>query len=108
MGWPKHDMATCIPVSPHRKELPTEAAKREVKEEVGIEILNPIYLGEYLSTRQYKRDTVYCFYTSVKESFFKIDNQEIEEAQWFLKSNIPNPHSFAVDEILRIVEKSQN
>lgn len=86
----------------NKNETPQNGAIREASEEVGINAKSPKYLGEYLSTRQNKRDTVYCFYTKVNSTEFKIDPSEIEEAQWFGISDIPQEQSPAVQGILKL------
>ncbi|KKT42310.1 MAG: ADP-ribose pyrophosphatase [Candidatus Giovannonibacteria bacterium GW2011_GWA2_44_13b] len=84
----------------NRAESAEEGARREVLEETGISLPELIYLGEYKSTRQYKRDTVYCFYAKVNSVSYKIDPVEIEEVRWFAFDNIPSFRSKAVDEVL--------
>ena len=87
-----------------RNEQPERAAQREAVEEVGIEVTSPIPLGEYFSTRQYKKDTVYCFYSSTHSDYFKIDNDEVSEAAWFVKNSIPEQRSSAVDKVLNLYQ----
>lgn len=66
-----------------------EAAKREAFEEVGITLLAPEYLGSYFSERQYKKDTVYCFYKKVDSDYFQIDDDEVEYIRClFLKKKL--------------------
>ena len=86
----------------HQGETPEKAARRETQEEVGIIAKELILIGEYQSTRQYKRDTVHCFYGKVQNDFFKIDNNEVLEAGWFAISDIPVMRSFAVAEVLNL------
>jgi 8-oxo-dGTP pyrophosphatase MutT (NUDIX family) len=88
-----------------KNESPQEAAHRETLEEVGIVLSESTYLGEYTSRRQHKRDTVYCFHGVVSNSNYHIDPQEIEEAKWFPLSNIPEPTSFAVSEVLELYKE---
>lgn len=83
-----------------KNESTEKAVRREVLEEVGIMLGEVRYLGEYISTRQYKRDTVHCFHTVVHDRNFKIDNNEVCEAKWFSKA--PTPHASAVDEVLKL------
>jgi len=88
-----------------RKEAPKDCAKRETKEEVGIVLQDLIYLGKYLSTRQYKLDTVYCFYSKTNAANFNIDEDEVAEAKWFSLSEIPQFKSAAVEEALNLYKK---
>lgn len=88
-----------------KDETPEAGAKRETREEVGIFLENLIYLGTYFSRRQYKKDTVYCFYSKIDNDLFQIDNDEVEEANWFAPKEIPEFHSVAVKDILALYEK---
>lgn len=81
-------------------EAPEKAVHREVLEEVGIEIVSPILLGEYFGTKQYKRDTVFLFYVNVDSNYFKIDNDEVSEAAWFAEKEIPEPRASVVGRAL--------
>lgn len=85
-----------------KNELPEKAAQREAREEVGVEFVNPIALGDYFSARQYKQDTVHCFYGRVHNNYFKIDNYEVLEAAWFSEADIPELRSSAVDKTLNL------
>ncbi len=72
-----------------RRETPEQAVVRECKEEVGIEIFNLGYLGNFLVENEYKRDTLHCFTAKAKSLDVKIDNFEIVEARWFPISALP-------------------
>ena len=82
-------------------ETPEEAACREIKEEVGIIIEHPKFLGSFFHTPEYKRDTVWCYYKKVNSLDFKIDPFEIAEAKWFPIKNLP-PHSPAANKTLEL------
>lgn len=83
-----------------RSETPKKAAQREALEEVGIALETLIPLGKYFNTRQYKRDTVYCFYGKTDNDYFEIDTNEISEAAWFSISDIPAMRSRSVGAVL--------
>ena len=89
----------------HRNETPEEATKREVREELGIDIQNIKKLGEYESTREYKRDIVYCYHAEVPNSDFTINESEISKAEWFSQKDIPEFRSSAVNKILNMYKK---
>ncbi len=91
--------------SKKKNETPEAGAKREAKEEVGIFLENLVYLGDYFSRRQHKRDTVYCFYSKIDSDLFQIDNDEIEEGRWFALETIPEFHSAAVEDLLALYKK---
>jgi len=87
-----------------RRESPADAARREVREEVGIALRDVEPLGEYFSTRHYSKDTVYCFRARVENTDHQIDGKEILEARWFAPDAIPEERGAAVDEVLRMLE----
>ena len=85
----KHNLWTLPGGGVRNTETFQEAAVRETKEEVGIELSNPVKIGVYGNTHEYKKDTVEVFYKQVPSSFFKIDGIEIREAKWFAKDSLP-------------------
>ncbi len=87
-----------------RKETPEQAAIREVAEEVGVTLDAVEPIGVYFNRREYKRDTVYCFRSSVTDHAHKIDPFEITEAAWFRADELPSFRGPSVDEILDLLE----
>ncbi len=85
-----------------KNEKLEDAARREVKEELGIEIGNIQKLGFYNSTAEYKKDTVYLFRAHVDEKDFK-KNHEVSMAQWFPKDGLPEHTSTAIRKILPLI-----
>jgi ADP-ribose pyrophosphatase YjhB (NUDIX family) len=88
-----------------RGETPEEAAKREIAEEVGITVGGLRAIGDYYSTRQHKRDTVYCFAASVESAEHDINAAEVAEARWFAPTEIPSSHAMSVDRIMAMMER---
>lgn len=88
-------------------ERPVETAHREALEEVGIDTADWKEIGEYQSRREHKKDVVYCFYVMVASPEFQIDNDEVSEARWFSKDEIPENRSFAVEEVLTLYGASR-
>lgn len=73
----------------HKNEKDADALHRELSEEVGISSINgEATLGEYVNTREYKRDTIVVFvvrdYTMKTKSHF-----EIAESNFFDPSSLP-------------------
>ena len=66
-----------------------DVAKREVKEEVGIDIYDIKCVGEYIVEAQYKIDRVSLCVAKTKNKKYKIDGVEILEARWFSVSELP-------------------
>lgn len=73
---------------------------REVKEEVGLILQKPIQVGSYVSTLEYKKDTIHLFLAKTNELHIKKNTLEILEAAWFKKENIPENRSKALDAVL--------
>jgi|SRR3989344_1216426 len=86
-----------------RNEKPEAAAMRETFEEVGVTLPTLKYLGKYHHEKQYKKDTVYCFFSEVASFEYIIDNDEIEEAGWFFPSDIPLNRSRAVQIMIDLI-----
>lgn len=82
-----------------------KAGIRETKEEVGIEALNLVEMGEYKSDSNYRKNIVKCFYLDVNSDFVKIDNFEIIDSCWCNLEELPLDCSFAVPKILEIYKK---
>lgn len=85
-------------------ETPEAAARREAQEEVGVAPGKLTYLGNYLTAKEYKRDTVQCFFGTVDTPRFHIDQQEIEEAGWFSLPDIPTFQSHAIQKVFGLLK----
>ena len=83
-----------------RGETPEVGMRREIMEEVGIQLDAVDYLGSYFNSREYKQDTVYCFYAQVLNDAFMIDSFEIEEARWFPRTELPVFFSSSLPKVL--------
>lgn len=83
----------------HKHETPEQAAVREIKEELGIEIQQLDYLlGQYSNTKEGKNDTVYCFIVELDsqiELSRKKLNFEISDMIWSSVSDFPQDTSRA-------------
>lgn len=90
-----------------KDESAEEAVKREVMEEVGIEIIDFQKIGEYTSAKEYKRDTVTVFMAKVNSKEFKIDHSEISQASWFDLNNLPIDISDYFKNILNMINTSR-
>jgi 8-oxo-dGTP diphosphatase len=64
-----------------RHETPEQAARREVREELGLEIGALTHLGEYRTDRLGNRDTAQIFSTVVREASIRA-SAEIDEYIW--------------------------
>lgn len=88
-----------------RKESSLDAATREAKEETGVTVINPIFIGFYKSRVEYKNDTVEVYVASADTLEVKIDPFEIKEAKWFSLDELPENRTPSVDRILDFYAK---
>lgn len=74
-------------------ETPEQAATREIKEELSIDLIQtPKLLGKVESTIEYKRDTIHVLTVELNQETKKriqIDQVEITESKWFPLSDLP-------------------
>ena len=70
-------------------EKPEEAAKREVKEEAGLDVENLIYIGKRFNTNQYKKVDVFYYMAKTNNPDLIIDGQEVVDAGWFRLDELP-------------------
>ena len=79
----------------NKNERPEEAVKREVMEEVGIEVEGLRKIGEYTSNHEFKRDTVTVFRGMSRKKELVIDSSEISEAEWFKLNDLPEVSEYS-------------
>lgn len=87
----------------NKNETLEEAIRREVFEEVGIKLGEIKKVGEYISTKEYKIDTITVFHALVPSLEFKIDGGEIIEAGWFERNNLPHDRSPKLEMFLSFI-----
>jgi mutator protein MutT len=78
-----------------RGEIAEDAVKREVMEETGILVKNVRQIGQFESTREYKRDNITVFAGEAVNKELNIDHGEILEAKWFFLDNLPEMSEIA-------------
>lgn len=88
-------------------EMPEAAAKREVMEEVGIQLHTVRRLGEFISELEYKKDHITVFAGNVEDKDFRIDPKEILEARWFSMNGLPEMSEIARKVIEMMKDSSQ-
>jgi ADP-ribose pyrophosphatase YjhB (NUDIX family) len=71
-----------------RSESPADAARREVREEVGLEVEELTLVSTHVSTAEGKRDTIFLF-TALVHGTPRIDDLEVEEARFFPLDALP-------------------
>jgi ADP-ribose pyrophosphatase YjhB (NUDIX family) len=87
-----------------RSEAPAEAARREVREEVGLAVEQLRLVSTHFSRAEGKRDTIYLF-SARAEGVPAIDALEVAEAAFFPLERLPEGTSPAA--LRRIAEHRQ-
>lgn len=86
-----------------RNESVEGAVRREVREELGIELDNLKHLGICKNNAEYKKDTIDVFSASTDNANFKRNIWEISEVQWFEKNNLPPVMSSVTQRIIQFL-----
>lgn len=90
----------------NKGESSLDAAIRETKEEVGLDVKDLIYVGSYESTKDYKQNTVEIFFCKSSIVETRIDPIEIEKAEWFTRSEFPvKDKGSSLDKIFEIYDE---
>src|ERR1700758_4241921 len=73
-----------------RHELPLNAARREMHEELGRDIADWDALGELSASADHPRDNLHLFRASLPDRTLDIDLTELAEAVWFPQDALPH------------------
>jgi ADP-ribose pyrophosphatase YjhB (NUDIX family) len=84
-----------------RHELPGEALARELREELGIEVSDPVLLTTFNGPRQYSNNRVSFFGVALTSRDIKRDPVEIAEVRWCDPTDPPRPLGWYAQEALR-------
>jgi 8-oxo-dGTP pyrophosphatase MutT (NUDIX family) len=83
-----------------RRELPIEAARREMREELGRRIDDWQHLGVLYMTTNHHRDNLHMFEARLADRELDIDLIELAEAGWFPRDDLPPDIGLFVGKIL--------
>jgi ADP-ribose pyrophosphatase YjhB (NUDIX family) len=72
-----------------RRERPLSAVRREMREELGIDIEHWRALGEVTGRMHHRRDTLHCFQAELHDPVLTIDRGELAAAGWFSRRELP-------------------
>lgn len=73
-----------------KNENQASAAKREVKEELGIKLKDLKKIDYFLNEDEPNKDMITLFISKVENKNFIVDKKEIKEASWFSKKELVN------------------
>jgi len=85
-----------------RGERPEEAARREVREEVGVSLKGLLPLGRYTGTEHYDKDTVVSYFALAESAALKPRRAEVYDEGWFEWGRLPEPLSQEVAKVIRL------
>ncbi len=83
-----------------RRELPVDAARREMTEEIGRRIEDWVDFGKLDSSSNHHRDTVHLFHGHLGDRRVDPDLVELDAAEWFARGGLPPDLSRHVRPIL--------
>ena len=72
-----------------RGEPPISAARREMREELGIQAADWSVAGELHGRQSFRRDTIYCFRAELTLPSLQLDRGELAAAHWFGRAALP-------------------
>ena len=72
-----------------RREQPLNAARREMREELGIESASWTSLGAVQGTVHHRRDTIHCYGAELAAPNVTPDLGELAAVQWFARTELP-------------------
>jgi 8-oxo-dGTP pyrophosphatase MutT (NUDIX family) len=72
-----------------RSEEPKSTARREMREELGVDIETWRFLGQLEVVIDHKHDRLYCFQAELARPDVAIDLGELSSAQWFPAGRLP-------------------
>jgi 8-oxo-dGTP pyrophosphatase MutT (NUDIX family) len=83
-----------------RGEPPLTTARREIREELGVQIDDWVALGELERALYRRRDTLHCFQAELRGRALELDPVEIARASWFEPDSLPKALGRSVAEIV--------
>jgi 8-oxo-dGTP diphosphatase len=83
-----------------RREVPIDAARREMHEELGRRIEDWQELGVLYVTTDHHRDNLHMFQAHIPDPHLDIDLTELADASWFRRDQLPSDIGRFVGKIL--------
>ena len=89
----------------YRKETLQQAVRREVDEEVGLNVRKMVFICKYTTDKYYKHDTMYGFYSKVEHPYLTLESPEIKEARWFPLNKLPESQEPEAKQLMDMYNK---
>jgi 8-oxo-dGTP diphosphatase len=89
-----------------RDEPPIDAARREMHEELGVEIETWVPLGAMQTIVYHRLDNMHCFQAELADPRLTIDRGELAAVGWFTRTGLPPDLSGLVPTILTRLEST--
>lgn len=90
-----------------RGESTEAAARREVREEVGLSLSELRPLGQYTGTEYYEKDTVVCYYARAPGAELKPRRAEVYAEGWFDWGQLPEPLSREAAKVIALYRSDE-
>lgn len=75
--------------SVRRGESPEDTARREMREELGVDVESWHLIGQLDVQVDYRHDRVHCFQAELDSPEIEIDKGELTAARWFPRDELP-------------------
>jgi 8-oxo-dGTP pyrophosphatase MutT (NUDIX family) len=86
-------------------EDPEQAARREIAEELGLELAELISLGELRVRADHRDDLLHCFQAEMRDPPLALELAELSTAVWFSRRQLPDQLARFVRPILARVAR---
>jgi 8-oxo-dGTP pyrophosphatase MutT (NUDIX family) len=83
-----------------RGEDPRLGMEREMREELGVDVVDAQFLGELFERIGGKHDQLWCFSAPIGEQVVEPNGVEIAEARWFARDALPERRARYLKRIL--------
>ena len=87
-----------------RGESPETTARREMNEELGVDVEKWRAIGRFSGCLDHRRDQLYCFQAELDGGAIEHDRGELAAAEWFARGRLPSDLGRYVRPILAHVD----
>jgi 8-oxo-dGTP pyrophosphatase MutT (NUDIX family) len=87
-----------------RGESDADAARREMHEELGVDIAEWQWLGSIKASPYHSRDTLHCFQAELHDPTLTLQAIEIAAARWFSRAELPSGLGRSTRRVLALLD----